>query len=438
MTPPDPARAAAAILLCELEKQSASFDELLQALDAKLSDNRDARFARHLAIGAVRWQKRLDWIIAPCCSRPIDELSPWARHILRLGTYEFFWLDRVPQRATVHTSVELAKHFTHRGIASLVNAVLRKILRQKTQIQYPDPQREPLRYLAIYYSHPEWLVERWVQRWDNEFVKTILATNNQPSQLNLRLHPLRAHPNLASELDLEPVGPLPGFFKAANGAKIFASHAYDQGQFQVQDPNAALAVALLDPQPGEHLLDLCSAPGGKATQAAIAMDDRGLVVATDISASRLQRVRENAQRLRLRNLHPVVRDGTTPGTGLFDRVLVDVPCSSTGVLGRRPDARWRRKPDELKDLTNRQSLLLQRAYEHLRPGGSLVYSTCSLEEEENEGVVEHFLNQVSTAQLERADTYFPNQPWAKRYILTIPGHHPGDGSFAARIRKTTP
>ena len=143
MAPPDPARAAAAILLCELEKQSASFDELLQALDAKLSDNRDARFARQLAMGAVRWQKRLDWIIAPCCSRPIDELSPWARHILRLGTYEFFWLDRVPHRATVHTSVELAKHFTHRGIASLVNAVLRKILRQKTQIQYPAPQREP-------------------------------------------------------------------------------------------------------------------------------------------------------------------------------------------------------------------------------------------------------------------------------------------------------
>ena len=435
MRPPDPTRLAAARLLRDLERQAQPFDELVQALDARLPTNRDVRFARQLVLGVVRWQKRLDWIIATCCARPVAQLAPWARHILRLGTYQLFWLDRVPQSAAVHTSVELAKHLTHQGIASLVNAVLRNLLRQRAPVCYPDPRQTPTRYLAVYHSHPEWLVERWVGRWGREIAERVLVANNQPAELNIYLNRLRPCRALVAELDLVPVGSRPGFYRAVNGAALFASRAYQQGQFQVQDPNAGLAVALLDPQPGERLLDLCSAPGGKAVQAAIAMADRGWVVATDISLPRLKRVRENAQRLRLHAIRPVARDGTTPGCGVFDRVLADVPCSATGVLGRRPDARWRRQPAELATLTARQQVLIQRAYEHLRPGGVLVYSTCSLEEEENEAIVERFLNQTPTARLERADAHFPAQPYADRYVLTIPGQHAGDGSFAARIRK---
>ena len=439
MRPPDPARLAATRLLYNLEQQAQPFDELLQTLDASLPTNRDVRFARQLVLGAVRWQKRLDWIIATCCARPVAQLSPWARHILRLGTYQLFWLDRVPHSAAVHTSVELAKHLTHQGIASLVNAVLRNLLRQRARVCYPDQRQNPARYLAVYHSHPEWLVERWVGRWGREIAEHLLIANNQPAALNIYLNPLRSGRELTAELDLVPVGSRPGFYRATNGAQLFASRAYQQGQFQVQDPNAGLAVALLNPQPGERLLDLCSAPGGKAMQAAIAMADRGWVVAADISLPRLNRVRENARRLRLCAIRPVARDGTTPGCGTFDRVLADVPCSATGVLGRRPDARWRRKPAEFAALTARQQVLIQRAYEHLRPGGVLVYSTCSLEEEENEIIVERFLKQTPTARLERADVHFPAQSWAGRYVLTIPGQHAGDGSFAARIRKgTTP
>ena len=435
MRPPDPTRLAAARLLRDLERQAQPFDELVQALDARFPTNRDVRFARQLVLGVVRWQKRLDWIIATCCARPVAQLAPWARHILRLGTYQLFWLDRVPQSAAVHTSVELAKHLTHQGIASLVNAVLRNLLRQRAPVCYPDPRQTPTRYLAVYHSHPEWLVERWVGRWGREIAERVLVANNQPAELNIYLNRLRPSRALVAELDLVPVGSRPGFYRAVNGAALFGSRAYQQGQFQVQDPNAGLAVALLNPQPGERLLDLCSAPGGKAVQAAIAMADRGWVVATDISLPRLKRVRENARRLRLHAIRPVARDGTTPGCGVFDRVLADVPCSATGVLGRRPDARWRRQPTELATLTARQQVLIQRAYEHLRPGGVLVYSTCSLEEEENEAIVERFLNQTPTARLERADAHFPAQPYADRYVLTIPGQHAGDGSFAARIRK---
>ena len=437
MCPPDPARLAAARLLRDLERQVQPFDQLLQALDAHLPTNRDVRFARQLVLGAVRWQKRLDWIIATCCVRPVAQLSPWARHILRLGTYQLFWLDRVPQSAAVHTSVELAKHLAHQGIASLVNAVLRNLLRQRARVRYPDQRQNPAHYLAVYHSHPEWLVERWIGRWGREITEHLLVANNQPAPLNIYLNPLRANRETVAELDLVPVEARPGFYRATNGAALFASRAYQQGQFQVQDPNAGLAVALLAPQPDERLLDLCSAPGGKSVQAAIAMADRGWVVASDISLPRLKRVRENARRLRLRAIRPVARDGTTPGCGAFDRVLADVPCSATGVLGRRPDARWSRQPAEFAALTARQQVLIQRAYEHVRPGGVLVYSTCSLEEEENEAIVERFLKQTPTARLERADTHFPAQPWAGRYVRTIPGQHAGDGSFAARIRKGT-
>ena len=429
----DPARAAAALLLNQLERHDRSLDKLLPDLDAKLSDGRDIRFARQLALGAVRWQKRLDWMLDPLCSRPVAELSPWARHILRLGAYQLCWLDSVPDRATVHTSVELAKRFAHKGIAGLVNAVLRRLSREREHIAYPDSAQEPVRYLSVYYSHPEWLVTRWLERWDAEFVTPLLVQNNQGADLNIRLNPLRG----AAELppDIEAVGPLPGFFKVPNPAGLFATAAYRGGHFQVQDPNAALAVALLDPQPGERLLDLCSAPGGKATQSAAAMADRGLVVATDISPARIGRVRDNARRLGLSALHPVVRDGTTPGAGAFDRVLADVPCSATGVLGRRPDVRWRRAPGQLPGLVARQHKLLRRAFEHLRPGGVLVYSTCSLESDENEVIVDGFLERTPAARLEPAADAFPNRSWAGRFVQTIPGHHPGDGSFAARIRK---
>ena len=429
----DPARTAAVLLLNDLERHDLALDELLPDLDAKLSDGRDIRFARQLALGAVRWQKRLDWMLDLFCSRPMAELSPWARHILRLGAYQLCWLDRVPDRAAVHTSVELAKRFAHKGIAALVNAVLRRLSREHAHIVYPDPARDPMHYLSVYYSHPEWLVARWVERWDTAFVIPILEQNNKAADLNIRLNLLRETTELPP--DSQAVGPLPGFYKVPNPAGLFATATYHQGNFQVQDPNAALAVALLDPRPGERLLDLCSAPGGKATQSAAAMADRGLVVAADISPARIGRVRDNARRLGLSSLRPIVRDGTTPGTGAFDRVLADMPCSATGVLGRRPDVRWRRAPDQLPGIVARQKTLLERAFEHLRPGGVLVYSTCSLESEENAAVVDDFLKRTPTARLELAADSFPNRSWAGRFIQTIPGHHPGDGSFAARVRK---
>ena len=236
------------------------------------------------------------------------------------------------------------------------------------RIRYPDQQQTPTRYLAVYHSHPEWLVDRWVSRWGREIAEHLLVANNQPAPLNIYLNPLRASRATAAELDLAPVEARPGFYRAANGAdSLCLTRIPARTVFKSKTLTPAWPWPYSTPSQANACSTCAAAPGGKAVQAAIAMADRGWVVATDISLPRLKRVRENARRLRLRAICPVARDGTTLGCGAFDRVLADVPCSATGVFGRRPDARWRRKPTELAALTARQQVLIQRAYEHLRP-----------------------------------------------------------------------
>ncbi len=437
----DSARHMAVHLLGEFETREASLEHHLKCLQDSALTPLDRRFVRHLVLGTVRWRKRLDWIVDQFARRPISSCSPWIRQILRLGVYQIFWLDRIPDRAAVHTSVELARHFGHGGVVSLVNAILRQILRRADTIQYPSRHEDLSAHLAVYYSHPRWLVERWLKNWGEDATEALLKADNKEAPLYIRANPLRVNEDkLAANLQptfqaLHPVGPLPGYFNIEEPEGLFNSQAYQAGFFQVQDISAGLAVALLDPHPGERILDLCSAPGGKTTQMAIAMQDQGLIVAADRSLKRLQLVRENALRLRLQSIRPVVQDARTRGTGQFARILADVPCSGTGILRRHPEARWRKQATQLSGLVELQYSILQRAFARLRSGGVLVYSTCSLEKEENDALIERFLNANGTAVLEPASDYFPGQPWAGRFIQTLPGRDPGDGGFAARIRK---
>ena len=445
----DIARAAALQLLHAIETESSSLAPSLARLDAgELGnmDSRDRRFVRQLLLGCLRWQKRLDWIAGQFSRRPVADLSPWARLLLRLGIYQLFWLDRVPERAAVHTSVDLAKQFAHRGIANLVNAVLRRIQRQREQIRYPCRDRDLVAYLAIYHSHPEWLVERWLSNWGERPTEELLRANNLQAPLYVRLNLLRGERDdllaafAAEELKLQQAGPLSDCFEVVEGEGLFQSAAYATGLFQVQDVNAGLPVALLDPRPEDRVLDICSGPGGKSTQMAVAMRDRGLLVAADVAPARLHLVRENAHRLGLQNLKHVVQDGRRPASraASFTHVLADVPCSATGTLGRHPDGRWHKKASQLTGLVARQKDILARGFAQLQPGGLLVYSSCSLESEENAGVVDSFLECTAAAELEPASLFFPDEIWADRYIQTLPGRDPGDGSFAARIRKKAP
>ena len=444
----DPARTAALRLLQAAEDGTRPLDPLLTQLDQGVGlgagmDRRDVRLARQLTLGCLRWRLRLDWIAGQFCSRPVAALSPWARQALRLGLYQLFWLDRVPDRAAVHTSVELAKRFAPPGTANLVNAVLRRAQRERQRIEYPSRDEDPVAHLACRHSHPEWLVARWLDRYGVEMTERLLQANNAEAPLCVRLNPQRARSfdevaGLAGTA-LHAAGPVPGAFIAAEADVLLASPACTGGLLLVQDINAALPAALLAPCPGQRVLDLCAAPGGKTAQLAAAVDGTGLLVSADLSVTRLDGLRRNAARLGLANLNLLAQDARRPALRPgFDRILADVPCSATGVLGRHPDARWRRRPEQLAGLAVRQGAILRAAFALLAPGGALVYSTCSLEPEENAEVVADFLARTPQAELEPARGFFPGQRWADDYIQTIPGREPGDGCFAARLRRRSP
>ena len=436
----DPARTAALHLLRQLESSQTRADHLLSSATGKLPP-RDRRFVRQLVLGVLRWRGRIDWLVDHCLQKPIAAQSVWLRQILRLGVFQLLWLDRVPPRAAVHSSVELAARFSHKGVRGLVNGVLRRIQREAAQIPYPDPKEDIAAYLSVFHSHPRQWVERWLAAWGSQRTEALLQANNTQAPLFIRLNPASTNPEQLP-LDLaanacQPLNgsPVTGFYRIDRTEGLFATKAFKRGHFQVQDINAGLAAALLAPAKGDRVLDTCSAPGGKATQLASLVGPGGLVVAADITARGLGLVRDNAQRLGLGNIRLLREDGRRSLCGPFDRILVDAPCSGTGVFNRHPEARWRKTPNQLANLARRQRAILNCAFARLRPGGALVYSTCSLEAEENAQVVENFLATAKNAHLQAAADFFPKRPWAGTFVQTLPGREPGDGSFAARIIK---
>jgi 16S rRNA (cytosine967-C5)-methyltransferase len=439
MTKTDPARSEAVRLLSQVEAGS-RLEPLLEALDQRL-DRRDRRFVHELSAGTLQWRSRLDWILNAFSKRPVDSLSPSVRQILRLGTYQLLWLNRVPQRAAVHTAVDLARHHGHAGVASFVNAVLRRVSAEGGRVEYPSRDDDPVAYLATYHSHPPWLVSRWLARWGGLLTEALLKANNRRPSLYVRPHPQDDLPQLLAALPASlgaiAVDGRPGVCELTQPDGFFDSEPFQAGRCYVQDINAALGAELLAPDPGDRILDACAAPGGKAVQLANAGSGPGFVTAVDMSRSRLQRLRDNALRLRLSQLGPCVADATAGPyrSATFDRVLVDVPCSGTGILGRHPDARWRKNEADLPRQSARQMAILESAYEALRPGGVVVYSTCSLEEEENDAVVDRFLARHADVELEPASVHVPGVAWARRTVQTLPGREPGDGAYAARLRK---
>lgn len=443
MTTTDPARAAAVRLLCDVEA-GATLEERLGGLDGAGLDLRDRRFVHQLAAGTLKWRDRLDWVLDHFSKRPVASLSPSVRQILRLGAYQLLWLDRVPGHAAVHSAVDLARQHGHAGIAAFVNAVLRRVAEQGQAVGYPDRDRDYVGFLAVFHSHPRWLVARWLRRWGAPRTEALLAADNQTPALFLRLNPLRGCAgSLAAALPtgarLDAVDPLPDTYRLSQPEGFFESAAFAEGRCFVQDANAGLAAALLDARPGDRVLDLCAAPGGKTAQLAAAAGTAGVVIAADRDRQRLGRLRESALRLGLTAVRLVVEDGALPAVGAidpaFDRVMVDAPCSGTGVLARHPEARWRKSEADLPRHAQRQLAILEGAFRRLRRGGVLVYSTCSLEEEENDAVVDRFLSRRADARLEPAARRFPGRPWATRTVQTLPGREPGDGAYAARLRR---
>jgi 16S rRNA (cytosine967-C5)-methyltransferase len=395
----------------------------------------DRSLCQELVYGIVRRQATLDWLIA----RKTDgrQQSPALQNLLRLGLYQIFWLDRIPAHAAVHETVELAKREGHGPKAGFVNAILRGYLREF------DATKKILADLktsnpAIGYSHPQWLVEKWQKRFGDERLRQLLEWNNTPPKTFARVNTLKTDAgkllekwreenveydfvrrDFLSGPDLETI-----IFELKSHPSLTSLETFRNGWFYVQDPGTLLAPLELAPKPGETVWDMCAAPGGKTTFIAQLMRNEGKIIASDISEDRLKLVTENCLRLGITGVSTVSLNSqpTTLNPSEFDRILIDAPCSNTGVLRRRVDLRWRISSEEISRLQQTQLDLLKSAAPKLKPGGVLVYSTCSLEPEENATVVKEFLKEHKDFTLDH-----------ERELLPFTDNV--DGAYVAKLRK---
>ncbi len=447
-TAADPRRRAAWVL-CELEGRRMSLDRILEELEegTALSDRRDRDLFQAVVFGALRHRARIDARIARVASRPLVQLDPPVRALLRTALFQLLFLDRVPASAAVHTAVEAAKELSP-WVASFVNAVLR---RAAAAGEEPAAARgDPPSRLAAESGLPTWLARRWIARWGEPRAAALAAAANEIPPLTLRVNTLKSdRQGVIARLEPEAeavrpalISPL-GLHVRGLRPRIAETAAFREGLFQVQDEASQLVAALLDPRAGEHVLDLCAGRGGKTGHLAQLMENRGEIVALDKSARRLAALSRDMERLGVKTVRCRAGDLLRPAAefpdGPFGRVLLDAPCSGLGTIRRNPDIRWSVDEADLRRRGRIQRSLLSAAAGLVSPGGVLVYAVCSPEPEEGIEVVEAFL---------RADDRFEVEPHAEEvpaeirplldgrgFLQTWPELQYMDGFFAARLRR---
>ncbi|MCZ6703036.1 MAG: 16S rRNA (cytosine(967)-C(5))-methyltransferase RsmB [Ignavibacteria bacterium] len=437
----DGVRGLSVKILNRVERTDAYLDRLLDN-EMKNVELRgpDKALLYEIVHGVIRWMGRLDWILNGFYKGTFSKAIPNLKNGLRVALYQILFLDRVPDYAAVNEAVEFVKKLQGPKPASLTNAVLRNIIRNKDSIRYPDPDNDIVGYLSAYYSHPSWMVKRYLQRFGRDETEDLLLANNEKPFLTLRLNAPRVKADEFKSL-LESVNLkyktgryLPEFYKLQNLTNITSWEYFVKGYFNIQDESAGLACTLLQVSDEMRILDLCAAPGGKTAYIASLMHEKGKIVALDRFDSRLKILRKNMLRLGLGRIHTVEIDALEFDDEPFDRVLADVPCMGSGTISKKPDIKWKKDIFDLRELNDLQYRLLCKAADLVKPGGIVVYSTCSIEPEENFAIVEKFLLSYPNFRLESAKDKFPDEILDEHgCIQTLPHKHIMDGAFAAKL-----
>ena len=435
-------------ILQQIDRKNSYTDIALnRALNQTDLNPSDRSLCTELVYGIIRHQRTLDTLIDQLGKKKAQQQPPDLRRILHIGLYQLRYLNNIPPSAAVNTSVNLAKENKLNRLSGVVNGILRQYIRNLQT--NPDPlilPSDPIKKLAIYYSFPEWIIETWLQQWGEDTTEKLCHWFNQTPTIDIRINPLKTTlQTVQTQLTQAGVNvtPLPLFPCAlrlqGKIGPITTLPGFSQGHWTVQDTSAQLVSYLLDPQPGETIIDACAAPGGKTTHIAELMGDQGTIFACDRTPSRLKKVQENAQRLQLNSIQTIV--GDSRHLQLFnnrsDRVLVDVPCSGLGTLHRHPDIRWRQTPENIQELTSLQLEILSQAAQWVKPQGTLVYATCTLNPVENQDIIESFLSTHSHWYIEPPDANWHFSPFvtSSKWIQMLPYKQDSDGFFMVKLKK---
>jgi 16S rRNA (cytosine967-C5)-methyltransferase len=408
-----PARLAAYAVLIELERTPTHLGSALERARTGLADERDRALAGEIATGTLRWRAAFDHVIAVFAKRPVARLDLEVLTILRLSLFQLLHLDRVPAAAIVDDAVEMTRKASKKSAAPFVNALLRRASRERHKLPLPprphddEPDDAWIAYLSTTLSHPRWLIERWLRRWGRAETEAWAIFNNSPAPLTIRANTLKmTRSALASALagcgvETDPCTHARDGLIVRSGNPLATPLAHT-GAFVVQDEASQLDAHFADARPGERVLDAGAAPGGMTTAMASSMRDEGIVVACDVRERRVRLLLRTVQESGARIIRVARLDASRPLPfgPVFDLVLIDAPCSGLGTVRRDPDIKWRRSPADLPELVERQLRILASAAAVVRPGGRVIYSTCSSEPEENDEVIEQFL---STTSAFRAD-----------------------------------
>jgi 16S rRNA (cytosine967-C5)-methyltransferase len=415
-------------------------------------DARDQGLVTRIVYGTIAWQRYLDYLLGAFSRRSVASLDPPVRVLLRMGLFQIAKLTRVPAFAVVDTTVELAKHHRHGSAAGLVNAVLRRAAREWQSVPLPARERDAVEHLGVRLSHPHWLVRRWISELGEREAEDLLASNNEEAPTVLRVN-LRRTSRAALVEELERAGYSaeatrwsPAGVHISPGGFPSSIPGHAEGRFSVQGEASQLVALMLGAQPGDSILDACAAPGGKTTALGELLGDTGTITALDRSEAGVRHVRNMAQRLGLSIVHAQVADATVwapppSQPQAFDRILVDAPCTGLGTLRQHPEVRWRRSVKDVEAAADLQRRIVANVARLLPPGGTLVYATCTLTNEENEGVVRSLLASMPEFVV---DDPRPSLPPAAaeligtdHFLRAFPHRQRLDGFFAARLKRST-
>lgn len=446
------ARSCAVKIICRYERSDSKLERLI---DNEIRTNKnlndfDKSLLNELANGVVRWMRRLDWFLNGFYRGNYEKCVPEIKNAMRVALYQILFLNKIPYSAAVNEAVEFIKTIHGEKHAGVVNGLLRTILRTLDALVWPTREIDEVNYLGIVQSHPNWIVRRWISRYGFENTVKLCEANNRRPGINIRINTLKTtneeFENYLSSKNINFAKSvyLSEFYTVRTFSKLYDDEMFKNGFFSIQDESAGLISHLLDPKEREVILDVCAAPGGKSSHIIELAGDKAEVVSVDKYLLKAEKMNSNFKRLGYKNITAIHDDISDPKTealrikliGKADKLLVDAPCSGFGVFSKKPDIKWKREPEDLYQLQKIQMEILESSVKYLKPGGVLVYSTCTIEPEENYEIVKCFLESHPEFELENASDYVNKRVVSENgCIETLPHVHGIDGAFGARLKK---